>query len=668
MKRPAHPEGNKVEQPSPPALATTTKHKRMEQPVKLSLLIAALLAGVSAMAGTITVNTLTADNTMVGSTDTDPFSAPLAVGGQWYSNTFSGTIRERQSSIFENRTEWYFRFDLSALSGVSSNDIQSVAINLPQIGRLNGDSKVSGIAVYDTDLDWDMSSGTKYPTWGAGTNGTLVASIADAYNYFGLTADVTNDNVEGVFSASTPELKALVFGWMGDPSSNEGLLVRFTSEENIGLAFGVPSLEITTFGTESLLSLSPDDQLAIGLTEPGTSATGTLTASFIYGGLASNDVTITSATVIDQNPVGAFSIASYPSVLTNPAPASEPITIQFTPSGASMSPGEGATGLVQIIWNGGSVTSTSTVAVSAFYDFGSLVNNFDGDDGNDVNPGFQVVRNNTVGAQAESSDPSIGLIQFSDTGSGTPTVGLVASNRVNLAAAGGFTITWEVASTSDDIRPNANGWFFGVQDGVLNTTNGNGLWSSSPKAVGMVIKQGHGVDYAENAGSTTKTTVELLPIATYTAASYTNGFTVEMTFNNDDTWSVATTGLDPEVSTNGVMTTVTYADIASSLFAASFLQSNNSVTQTVNYAYVSLVPVGGAPSSPFLKILPGTGGMYSIYGSNLTASATYTLQGATSLTLANWVDLGSTNGVTEVNWLNVVAPTNSAGFFRLSAE
>ena len=446
----------------------------------------------------------------------------------------------------------------------------------------------------------------------------------------------------------------------------DGILLGLTTSTNSVIDTQDLAFWIVTLPTASDLVLAPSDQLEFLVGSSSTLLTNMLDASITYG-LDSNSVSIASVDIINEQHAGAFSVVDFPASITNPAPASEPITIQFDQGVAGLSKGESSSASVQVVWNGGTL-STSTVPLLAIFDHTGLSNNFDGNDANDTGPGFFVAWNATDGGNNNTSDAATGLIQFTDNGgSGTPAVGLVASNRINLASAPGFAITWEIEST-DPISTTANGWFFGVQDSIGNQADGSSLWNRNPAiALGLRITEGDGLELVETPEGTGPVATELFADGTLDPGSYTNGFTVAFTVNSDDTWSATTTGLSPELSTNGTLSTVFYSDIAGTLYASTFLQSSSSQTQTVHYASVSLFSTEAATPA-VISITPGTGGAFSIYGSNMAVSATYKLQGSDSLVFTNWMDIASVSGVSEIDWADIIAPTNDAGFFRVISE
>lgn len=224
----------------------------------VGLWFALLFQAGESPAETITLDTRT-DNILVGQADaTGGSTAPLAVGDGWFTGSYAGTVRQRSAGNQEQlRTQWYFRFDASAIGAVNPADITAATLRLPQIGRLNANAGIDTVPlrIFDPNESWD-GGGTNYPKWnlgreapnntGAGAGGTLLESFADAYDTFGTgPTDISDPDVEGVFMSSSAALLATVQSWAASGANNEGFLVSFTGPDNIGLAFGNPTLEIT---------------------------------------------------------------------------------------------------------------------------------------------------------------------------------------------------------------------------------------------------------------------------------------------------------------------------------------------------------------------------------------------------------------------------------------
>ncbi|BCX49026.1 hypothetical protein HAHE_29340 [Haloferula helveola] len=220
--------------------------------IRLSFPAALLaLAGVGQVHADVTLSTLT-DSQLVGQNDTDPLTAPAVPGDGWFTGPYSGTVRQRESGSNEQwRTQWYLRFDISALSGVDPGLITGATFNILQIGRLNTVTTGNSLKVFDVNSDWDDDGGN-YPTWNlgreapTGAGGTELENFGtNSYQQFGTTTDTSNPDVEGTFVVTGSALLDTVKSWASDPADNEGLLVTMINVGFAGLAFGPPTLEIT---------------------------------------------------------------------------------------------------------------------------------------------------------------------------------------------------------------------------------------------------------------------------------------------------------------------------------------------------------------------------------------------------------------------------------------
>ena len=199
------------------------------------------------------------DNITVGLDDTDSNVLPSPEGDGWFTGAHAGTVRQRTTGNQEQRrTQWYFRFDISTLSAVAPGDITGASLSLPQVGRLNNLTGSSQLKVFDPNNDWDDDGGN-YPVWNLGreTNGgtQLINYGATSYQTFGTTADTGNASVEGTFLVDNALLLATVQSWASNPTNNEGILVTMTSTSLSGLAFGAPTLTISTVPEPATLGL-----------------------------------------------------------------------------------------------------------------------------------------------------------------------------------------------------------------------------------------------------------------------------------------------------------------------------------------------------------------------------------------------------------------------------
>ncbi|BDS08150.1 hypothetical protein NT6N_31900 [Oceaniferula spumae] len=228
--------------------------------IRTTTLVTGMTLGVTALtsAATITLNTLS-DSELVGLNDGGGATAPVAPGSGWYTGANAGEVRQRLNSNTELRTQWYFRFDITSLAGVPSGDILSATISIPQIGRLNGSAGAGApLNLFDNNFVWNTS--TDQPGWNDGRevptgSGTLLHSWADAANEYAVATDLSNTNVEGIFSSSSAALMTTVQSWAANPADNEGFLLSLVGAENIGLAFGTPTLVIQTVPEPSSTAL-----------------------------------------------------------------------------------------------------------------------------------------------------------------------------------------------------------------------------------------------------------------------------------------------------------------------------------------------------------------------------------------------------------------------------
>jgi hypothetical protein len=149
------------------------------------------------------------------------------------------------------RTQWNFRFDISALNGIDSSIITNATITIPQIGRLNNTSVgTNALNLYANTYDWDAAGTVNYATWNrgrtdAGGDGYTVAPSFGSFNTHGMVTDTSNTNVEGSFVLDSGALLTAVQSWADDPADNGGFLMTYQSATNIGLAFGTPTLVVT---------------------------------------------------------------------------------------------------------------------------------------------------------------------------------------------------------------------------------------------------------------------------------------------------------------------------------------------------------------------------------------------------------------------------------------
>ena len=238
---------------------------------------------------------------------------------------------------------------------------------------------------------------------------------------------------------------------------------------------------------------------------------------------------------------------------------------------------------------------------------------------NDIGPSFGVVSNNNE--DNDTTDVSTGFISFNDEGSGVPTVGFSTTSPLDLSGAPGFTLTWEVASAT--VLDNdgsggitANGWFFGVQSLQGLEDVGTTLWNNNPAAIGITIFNSNSpgndavdlVSSVAGTGGTAESNIALLAEAP-TLDSLNDGFSLTLTINSDDTWTASSTGLSTDFDTSGVLGSVSFSDVAPTLYVVSTLQSTLTSFAVANYESVKLQ--GPSDEGPGFNVdfafEPGTG-------------------------------------------------------------
>ena len=237
-----------------------------------------------------------------------------------------------------------------------------------------------------------------------------------------------------------------------------------------------------------------------------------------------------------------------------------------------------------------------------------IMNDFDGDDTNDLGGVFVPVSNNLE--DMDMTNPSVGLISFQDDGSSNPAVGFTSSTAADFSSFGGFTIEWTVASGFNTADIRSNGWFLGVQDAVGVNNSSATLWNNDPDAVGVTLFRSGGATAAEFAESfaVNGNGENFVSVGSINNTVVEDGFTISLTLNSDDTWSVSSTGLDAgsgELSGSGVLASGSglYATFADSLFASSVVQINSVPTGVVSGGQFTSVTVTAIPEPSSLALL-----------------------------------------------------------------
>jgi|GEM_PF-2299846 len=217
-----------------------------------------------------------------------------------------------------------------------------------------------------------------------------------------------------------------------------------------------------------------------------------------------------------------------------------------------------------------------------------LYNDFDTGTSTDVGPTFQQVTNGS--GSGGVSDPATGSVQTGDWGSST--YGLNTANAVNLTDtpdATGFTLEWHVSAADirDEDNAKYNGWFFGI----TNSTDASkdGLFNQASHSLGIILIANTIPDMSlyENADGSVATTD--LGVGNPTVTSLEDGFTLSMTFREDNTWSVYSTGLSEDFTASGTAATADYATLSQNLVVNTSIQGAN-IGYTVEQVTLATVP------------------------------------------------------------------------------
>ncbi|VGO18838.1 Arylsulfatase [Pontiella sulfatireligans] len=497
-------------------------------------------------------------------------------------------------SIPLRRTRAFTRFDLSALAGKTIT-----SAHLEFNGYSLNDNTAANLEVVALASDWAVS-GTPLPTFDHAAVGSAVSG-----------GNIITDLGSGNAKDYSVDVSDMVANWVSGTWTNYGMRIQlsdFTADNGLGVKTsdtGAIQLCVSVYSETTGLQLSPASELAMRLEAPAAVATKPIDISFVYGS-DSNNLEITSVDVIQQQHAGAFRVVDFsvPQTLTSPAPATVPLNIEFNVAGTGLLEGQTSTGLVQVVWNeiGGS-DCTNSIAVTASYeahiDENSLLhNNFDGDSSNDIGPGFKI---SSINAPQNTglADASTGVISFSAPSDSRPNVTLISTSALDLSMNEGFTVIWDLGSiVSDAFSISKNGLFLGVQN------NNSDAWNNLT-SLGLGIRSSAGIgdlDLICSKSGTKGSESPLLALGALTDASIQDGFRAILTVNNDNTWTVSTTGLSTNVNASGTLGTVTYSDLAGSLFASTALQLNkDDALHTLTYNSASVLAVVDEPAALLLS-------------------------------------------------------------------
>lgn len=194
----------------------------------------------AASAGLVTLNT--SDSVFVSLNTT---ANSLDQVGDFSSGAATGIIRERSNAAgnFQVRTRWFMEFDLSGLSGLNGTAIQDAKLNLPQIGKLNNFSSTnSNLQLHLPESSWDSTSGTAYPLYTLGDS-DLLTVYNNHYSTFGSAPNSDYTTVEGTHEL---DVTSLVQDWVDGNKANNGVRLSFDLNDLTGLAFGAPTITVTT--------------------------------------------------------------------------------------------------------------------------------------------------------------------------------------------------------------------------------------------------------------------------------------------------------------------------------------------------------------------------------------------------------------------------------------
>ncbi|VGO18842.1 hypothetical protein [Pontiella sulfatireligans] len=467
-----------------------------------------------------------------------------------------------------------------------------------------------------------------------GFEATLVASggLTDDSIIDGFTAVLTV-NDDNTWRVSTTGLSADV--------NTTGTLSNVTYSQLAGTLFACTALQLNksqpvhtiTCGSMSVevparpatLSLTPSDQLDIELLEPATLAAGTVDVTFSYGP-ESNNVQVTSATVINQQHAGAYSVVGFSSPLTLTDPASsEALNIKFDVTGTGLTGGETSAGTLEVVWNEiGGDSNTNTLPISALVRAAVGVvwtegASFIGDDNqNNISlEGIQVKAVN-LGGNLGDLDVVVNNGTKSETITFVDDNALFPNSAYNAVSPGTSDANWNSVIFRSDYKGNQSPFPFTLTD--------------------LFVGQEYQVEFF--VWDTRKPD------------------TATRTFSLDDGKGRSS---DTYTQADGVSVIATFtADATTQIFRIS--QSAGSPNMN---AYV-LRAIGDAPVAE-VQMSAGSGGNVNVSAGQMSAYYTYTLQGTENLVQTNWVDIATTSGVVEVNWTDLVT-SNDVQFFRVISE
>lgn len=178
--------------------------------------------------------------------------------------------------------------------------------------------------------------------------------------------------------------------------------------------------------------------------------------------------------------------------------------------------------------------------------------------GADIGPGFQLLSNG-VGGNG-TFDPDSGIVTTASANNNT-----TGFNNVSLTTLDSLTtsIETEFVITSADVTGlDANGFFLGLVTGTNATDQtGAGLFNNDPAAIGILLQNGNGVPdnvlmiQDPDGGTPALTGTALTTQGFPTAASLADGFTLNFTIFDDNTFTASSTGLSEDFNSSGTLDT-----------------------------------------------------------------------------------------------------------------
>lgn len=383
------------------------------------------------------------------------------------------------------------------------------------------------------------------------------------------------------------------------------------------------------------------DQIYFTVLSPKTTGTGKLGISF-RSSITNAEVAVNVSMSAETHP-GSFTLLTpTPLSLTNQSESAD-LEFEFDNNVANLADGQTATGLVTIAWTvvGEAVTNEVLVPynigyvtpVIPTYDVIVLDNDF-GDD-EDIGPGFMMRQ---AGGTGGTANPDTGYFK---TGSKASSLyGLDSDTGLDITpvdGAVGFTVVW--TATNSTANPSYNGLQFRISDTSNTTWCGIGVVTASYGDM-QFLEKGTGSD---------------LNAATPSDDSLIDGFTINLTVNNDDTWAASSIGLSADFSASGSLTEGTYANLSTNLMVTAFYQG---IYQSCTLDHVT-VGVIRDNTQPVLR----TSGGAMIWTTSSTR--TYEIQYRENLQFGDWTFYTNLTSTPPETSFDLPLDAADALFFRV---